>query len=239
MAIPLTPKERLIVALDLPTVAEAEAMVTQLRDEVGVFKIGLQLAFAGGADLARRLAVEGYAVFFDVKLLDIGQTVEHAVRSIIGLGVTFVTIHGYPQAMRAAVAARGDAPLRLLGVSVLTSMDESDFAQAGYFGRIREQVIARAGDAKAAGMDGIVAAPSEAAAVREVVGPDMLIITPGVRPAGTDAGDQKRVATPAEAIAAGADYLVVGRPILTAPDPATAARAIVAEIAAALRRPSP
>jgi len=235
MAIPLTPKERLIVALDLPTVGEAEAMVTRLRDEVGVFKIGLQLVFAGGVDLARQLAAEGYAVFLDVKLLDIGNTVASAIESIKQLGVRFVTIHGYPQAMRAAVAARGNAHLRLLGVSVLTSMDESDFAQAGYFGRIREQVIARAKDAKAAGMDGIVAAPSEAAPVREVVGPDMLIITPGVRPAGAEAGDQKRVATPAEAIAAGADYLVVGRPILAAPDPAAVARAIVAEIGGAAR----
>jgi orotidine-5'-phosphate decarboxylase len=227
-------RDRLIVALDVPNVGEAEAMVAWLGDSVTFYKIGLQLVFAGGLPLAEKLARTGKKIFLDVKLLDIDNTVEGAVRSIVAMGMTFVTIHAYPQAMRAAVAARGNAPLKLLGVSVLTSMNDSDLTAAGFAGTVASTVAMRAADARAAGMDGIVASPAEAAAVRAIVGSDIAIVTPGIRPAGSDAGDQKRIATPRDAIKAGADYLVVGRPITAAADPRAAADAIVAEIAAAL-----
>lgn len=227
-------RDRLIVALDLPSVAEAEAMVARLGPEVTFYKVGLQMIFTGGIDFARRLVGEGKQVFLDAKLLDIDNTVAGAVESIAPLGLTFLTIHAYPKAMRAAVAARGDARLKLLGVTVLTSMDAADLDAAGYAGAPDVLVAARAADARAAGMDGVVASPAEAAAVRAIVGPDMALLTPGVRPAGTASGDQKRVATPAATIAAGADYLVVGRPVTTAADPRAAAAAIVAEIETAL-----
>lgn len=223
-------RDRLIVALDLPSVADAEAMVRRLGTSVSFFKVGLELIYAGGVDFARRLAGEGKQVFLDAKLLDIDNTVAGAVRSILPLGVTFLTVHAYPKAMRAAVAARGDAPLRLLGVTVLTSMDDADLRDAGFALSAAETVAARARDAKALGMDGIVASPAEATAVRAIVGPEMAIVTPGIRPAGAASGDQKRTATPAGAIAAGADYLVVGRPVTTAGDPRAEADAIVAEI---------
>jgi orotidine-5'-phosphate decarboxylase len=230
----IPPRDRLIVALDVPSVGEAEAMVARLGDSVTFYKVGLQLVFAGGLPFAEKLARAGKQVFLDVKLLDIDNTVEGAVRSIVAMGMTFVTIHAYPQAMRAALAARGRAPLKLLGVSVLTSMNDSDLAVAGFAGTVASTVAMRAADARAAGMDGLVASPAEAAAVRAIVGPDVAIVTPGIRPAGSDAGDQKRIATPRDAIKAGADYLVVGRPITGAGDPRAAADAIVAEIAAAL-----
>ena len=161
--LPIPARDRLIVALDVPTVAEAEAMVARLGDSVTFYKVGLQLIFAGGIDFARRLAGEGKQVFLDAKLLDIDNTVEGAVASIVPLGVTFLTVHAYPKAMRAAVAARGRAPLRLLGVTVLTSMDDADLRDAGFAGTAAELVAARAADARAAGMDGIVASPAEAA----------------------------------------------------------------------------
>jgi orotidine-5'-phosphate decarboxylase len=227
-------RDRLIVALDVSSVAEAEAMVARIGPEVTFYKVGLQMIFAGGIDFARRLVGEGKQVFLDAKLLDIDNTVEGAVESIVPLGVTFLTIHAYPKAMRAAVAARGDAALRLLGVTVLTSMDAADLAAAGYAGAPDALVRARAADAKAAGMDGVVASPAEAAAVRAIIGPDMALVTPGVRPAGMASGDQKRVATPAAAIRDGADYLVVGRPVTTAADPRAAAASIVTEIETAL-----
>jgi orotidine-5'-phosphate decarboxylase len=229
----ISPRDRLIVALDVPGVAEADALVARLGDSVRFYKVGLQLIYAGGLAFAERLGRSGRQVFLDVKLLDIDSTVAGAVQSIAAMGMTFLTIHAYPKAMRAAVAARGDSRLRLLGVTVLTSMDDNDLSQAGYSGTVGDLVARRATDARAAGMDGIVAAPSEAAVVRAIVGPDVAIVTPGIRPAGGDAGDQKRVATPAAAITAGADYLVVGRPITATPDPKRAAEAIVAEIAGA------
>jgi orotidine-5'-phosphate decarboxylase len=231
---PISPRDRLIVALDLPAIADAEAMIARLGDSVTFYKIGLQLIFAGGIPLAEKLARTGKKVFLDAKLLDIDNTVAGAVASIAAMGVTFLTIHAYPQAMRAAVAARGAAPLKLLAVTVLTSMDEKDIAAAGYAGSVSALVARRAADARAAGIDGIVASPAEAAAIRQIVGRDVAIVTPGIRPAGAAAGDQKRVASPADAIRAGADYLVVGRPITGAADPKAAADAIVAEIAAAV-----
>lgn len=231
----LPARDRLIVALDVPAVKDAERLVIGLGDSVGFYKVGLELIYAdGGIPLVRALAVAGKRVFLDAKLLDIDNTVEGAVRSILPLGATFLTVHAYLKAMRAAVRARGNAPLKLLGVTVLTSMDDGDVADAGYGMNARDLVARRAADAKAAGMDAVVASPAEAAAVRAIVGPDFVIVTPGVRPAGSVAGDQRRVATPADAIRAGADYLVVGRPITAAADPKAAADAIVAEIAGAI-----
>jgi orotidine-5'-phosphate decarboxylase len=226
--------DRLIVGLDLPTLAEAEAMVARLGDTVSFYKIGLQLVFAGGLAFAGDLAKSGKKVFLDVKLLDIDNTVAGAVSNIVRLGVTFVTIHAYPKTLRAAVAARGDAPLGLLGVTVLTSMDDGDLERAGYAGKVTDLVVKRARDARKAGMDGIVCSPVEVARVRAAVGPDIALVTPGIRPAGAATGDQKRVTTPADAIRAGADYLVVARPIIRADDPRAAAEAIQAEIAAAV-----
>jgi len=231
--IPSAPRERLIVALDFPTLAEAETMIGRLGDTVSFYKIGLELIYAGGLPLVRRLVGDGKQVFLDAKLLDIDNTVAGAVGTIRSLGVTLLTVHAYPRAMRAAVAARGDSGVKLLGVTVLTSMDGDDLTDAGYSGSVQDLVLRRALDAKAAGMDGLIAASGETAAIRAAVGPDMLIVTPGIRPRGTDAGDQKRIATPAEAIVGGADHLVVGRAITGAADPLAAASAIVAEIASA------
>jgi orotidine-5'-phosphate decarboxylase len=236
LAIP--PRDRLIVALDVPSVAKAEAMVAALGDSVAFYKVGLQLIFAGGIPFAERLGRSGKQVFLDAKLLDIDNTVAGGVESIAALGMTFLTIHAYPKAMRAAVLARGRARLRLLGVTVLTSMDQADIAAAGDAGTVTGLVEKRAADARAAGMDGIVASPAEAARVREIVGPDMAIVTPGIRPAGSSTDDQKRAATPAAAIRAGADYVVVGRPVTSVPDPRAAAEAIIAEIGGALTEPA-
>ena len=229
-------RDRLIVGLDVPTVTEAEDMVARLGDSVGFYKVGLQLVFAGGLAFAGKLAQSGKKVFLDVKLLDIDNTVEGAIENIAKMGMTFVTLHAYPKAMRAAVKARGSSSLGLLGVTVLTSMDDSDLTDAGYRGPVEDLVLRRAMDARDAGMTGIVCSPVEVAKVRAVVGPGMALVTPGIRPAGADTGDQKRVTTPADAIRAEADYLVVGRPILKAPDPRQAAEAIQAEIAASLSR---
>lgn len=230
---PSSPVDRLILALDVPTVAEARAVVAETEGDVGVYKVGLELIYAGGVEFARELAASGKRVFLDGKLHDIDNTVAGAVRSILSVGATFLTLHAYPKTMAAAVAARGDAPLALLAVTVLTAFDDADLAEAGYRAGVAETVAMRAAQAKAAGVDGIVCSPREVAALRALVGPDVLLVTPGVRPAGSAAGDQKRVATPAEAIRSGADMIVVGRPILAAPDRRAAARAIVAEIAGA------
>lgn len=227
-------RDRLIVGLDVPTVDQAEEVVATLGDSVTFYKVGLQLVFAGGLALAERLVGSGKKVFLDVKLLDIDNTVEHAVANIARLGVDFCTIHAYPKAMRAAMRGRGDSALRLLAVTVLTSMDEADLSAAGYGVGPAELVARRAADARAAGMGGIVCSPEEAAAMRTVAGAGMAIVTPGIRPAGSAVGDQKRVATPAQAIRAGADHLVVARPILEAPDPKAAAKAILSEIEIAL-----
>jgi orotidine-5'-phosphate decarboxylase len=229
---PRSPVDRLILALDVPTVAEARAVVAETEGDVGVYKVGLELIYAGGVEFARELAASGKRVFLDAKLHDIDNTVAGAVRSILDIGATYLTLHAYPKTMAAAVATRGGAPLALLAVTVLTAFDDADLAAAGYRGSVAETVAMRAAQAKAAGVDGIVCSPREVGALRALVGPDVLLVTPGVRPAGTAAGDQKRVATPAEAIRSGADVIVVGRPVLAAPDRRAAARAIVAEIAA-------
>jgi orotidine-5'-phosphate decarboxylase len=209
-------------------------MVEAFGEGVSFYKIGMQLAFAGGLPLVGELAAAGKRVFLDLKLLDIDNTVAGGVASIAQLGAAFATIHAYPKAMRAAVAARGDASLGLLAVTVLTSMDDADLREAGYAESAAALVARRTADARAAGMDGIVCSPREARAVRGIVGPKMAVVTPGIRPAGSANGDQKRLTGPAEAIRAGADYIVVGRPVTGATDPSATARAIVAEIEAAL-----
>ncbi|MEO1200853.1 MAG: orotidine-5'-phosphate decarboxylase [Pseudomonadota bacterium] len=230
----LSPKDRLIVALDVPGPDEALRLVAQLGDEVGCFKIGHQLAFAGGIALARELVRDGHAIFLDMKLLDIGNTVANGVRSIAKMGVEFLTIHAYPDAMKAAVEARGDSDLHLLAVTVLTSMDDDDVREAGYAMTAADLAAQRARQARDAGIDGLICSAQEVRDLRAIVGPDMRLVTPGIRPAGSASGDQKRVATPSSAIRDGADMLVVGRPITQAGDPADAARRIVGEIADAL-----
>jgi orotidine-5'-phosphate decarboxylase len=227
------PRDRLIVALDVPSIPAAASLVERLGDAVSFYKIGYQLAFAGGMALAETLVGAGKQVFLDLKLHDIGNTVEKGVESVARMGATFVTVHAYPQTMKAAVAARGNAGLRILAVTVLTSYDDADLEAAGYALGVSSLVARRAAQAREIGVDGLVCSAEEAAALRSLVGTSMMLVTPGIRPAGTAAGDQKRVMTPARAIAAGAHYLVVGRPIVEAADPKAAAVAIVAEIAAA------
>jgi orotidine-5'-phosphate decarboxylase len=213
-------------------VVAAESMVERLGDSVTFYKIGYQLAFAGGLSLADNLIRSGKRVFLDLKLHDIGNTVARGVESVAKLGATFLTVHAYPQTMHAAVDARGNGGLRILAVTVLTSYDDADLAAAGYDFTVKELVAERAAQARDIGVDGLVCSAEEAANLRPNVG-SLVLVTPGIRPAGAETGDQKRVMTPARAIAAGADYLVVGRPILEARDPKAAAEGIVAEIAAA------
>ncbi|MBS7544523.1 orotidine-5'-phosphate decarboxylase [Ancylobacter oerskovii] len=235
MSLPVPdPRDRLIVALDLPSLRAAEDIVSKLGDTVSFYKIGYELGFAGGLGFARELIGEGKKVFIDFKLHDIGNTVAKGVASVAHMGASFLTVHAYPQTMRAAMEGKGASPLRILAVTVLTSYDEADLAEAGYAQGVDATVRRRVEQAGEIGIDGIVCAPTDATMVREVLGPRRAIVTPGVRPAGSAAGDQKRIATPAVAIRAGADHLVVGRPIVASPDPAAAARAVQAEIAAAL-----
>ena len=227
---PIKPRDRLIVALDLSSVEDAEAMVARLGDAVSFYKIGYQLAFAGGLAYAQTLTGAGKRVFLDLKLHDIGNTVAQGVKSVARLGATFLTVHAYPQTMRAAVEAR-EGNLRILAVTVLTSYDDRDLKAAGYDATVTSLVATRAEQARTLGVDGLVCSPEEAANVRSIVATEMALVTPGIRPAGADAGDQKRIMTPAAAIAAGADYLVVGRPIVAAADPRASAETIIAEIA--------
>jgi orotidine-5'-phosphate decarboxylase len=227
----LAHRDRLIVALDLPSVTAAEAMIARLGDSVTFYKIGYQLAYAGGLPLVRQLASAGKKVFVDLKLHDIGNTVARGVESVAGLGATFLTVHAYPQTMKAAVEGRAGSDLKILAVTVLTSYDDGDLHAAGYRLSVSDLVEARAQQAQALGVDGIVCSPEEAASLRKIVGHQMDLVTPGIRPAGTASGDQKRIMTAARAIAAGADYLVVGRPVTEASDPKAAAEAIVTEIA--------
>ncbi len=229
----LKARDRLILALDVASVAAAEDMVERLGETVGFYKIGYQLAFAGGLPFAETLIRAGKQVFLDLKLHDIGNTVARGVQSVARLGASFLTIHAYPQTMKAAVGARGESGLRILAVTVLTSYDDADLAAAGYDFTVSELVAERAAQAREIGVDGLVCSGEEAANLRPIVGVGMALVTPGIRPAGAAAGDQKRIMTPARAIAAGADYLVVGRPVLEASDPKAAAAAIVAEIATA------
>jgi orotidine-5'-phosphate decarboxylase len=230
----IAPRDRLIVALDVPEVEQAEAMVARLGDAVSFYKIGYQLGFAGGLPLVRKLADQGKKVFVDLKLHDIGNTVARGVESVAKLGATFLTVHAYPQTMKAAVEARGNSSLQILAVTVLTSYDDGDLHAAGYRLGVTDLCAVRAQQAQVLGLDGIVCSPEESAALRKIVGHQMRLVTPGVRSAGSATGDQKRIMTPARAISAGSDYLVIGRPIIEATDPKSAAEAVVAEIGPAL-----
>src|ERR1700682_4552576 len=230
----IAPRDRLIVALDLPSVTKAEAMIARLGDSVTFYKIGYQLSFAGGLPLVRRLADAGKKVFVDLKLHDIGNTVARGVESVAKLGATFLTVHAYPQTMKAAVEARAGSGLKILAVTVLTSYDDGDLHAAGYRLGVSDLVEARAQQAQVLGVDGLVCSPEEAAALRKIVGHQISLVTPGIRPTGASAGDQKRIMTPARAFAVGSDYLVVGRPVMEAADPRAAADGIQAEIAQAL-----
>lgn len=223
-------RDRLIVGLDVPTVAEAEKVVRDLDGVVSFYKIGYQLAFAGGLDFARELASGGTRVFLDMKLLDIDNTVAKGVENVARMGVSMLTLHAYPKAMRSAVEAARGSELCLLGVTVLTSMDEQDLIDAGYQYDPRSLVLRRAEQARQAGMGGIVCSAEEAAAVRTVVGPDLAVVTPGIRLTGSESGDQKRVTTPAQAIRNGSSHLVVSRPIVASVDRRAAAQAILADM---------
>jgi orotidine-5'-phosphate decarboxylase len=231
----LDARERLIVALDVPTVKAAEGMVARLGESVCFYKIGYQLAFAGGLPFAGDLIAAGKQVFLDLKLHDIGNTVTKGVESVARLGATFLTVHAYPQTMKAAVEGKQGSTLRILAVTVLTSYDDADLAAAGYELTVTELAAARAAQARDTGIDGLICSAEEAAALRKIAGPGMVLVTPGIRPAGSATGDQKRIMSPARAIASGANYLVVGRPVVEAGDPKASADAIVAEIHAAAK----
>jgi len=230
----IAPKDRLIVGLDLPNLDAAEAMVERLGDSVTFYKIGYRLAYAGGLPLVGKLADKGKKVFLDLKLHDIGNTVMQGVQSITRLGATFLTVHAYPQTMKAAVEGCAGSGLKILAVTVLTSYNDDDLHAAGYRLHVSELVEARAAQAQALGVGGIVCAPEEVGNLRKIVGHQTSLVTPGIRPAGSAVGDQKRIMTPGRAIAAGADYIVVARPVIEAVDPKAAAEAIQTEIAQAL-----
>jgi orotidine-5'-phosphate decarboxylase len=229
----VSPRDRLIVALDLPSLAEAEAMVARLGDSVSFYKIGMELTYAGGLPLVERLVGDGKKVFVDLKLHDIPNTVERAARQIAKLGATFLTVHAYPQSLKAALAGAAGSSLNLLAVTVMTSYDDADLVAAGYAFSVKDLVARRALQARELGIHGIVLSPEEVETVRALVGPGMSLVTPGIRPAGTAIGDQKRIMTPALAIAGGADHIVVGRPVTEAADPVAVAEQIVADIASA------
>ena len=225
-------KQLLIVALDFPTANEAEKLVSDLGDPVGFYKVGLELLYSGGVELVKNLVGQGKSVFFDAKLLDIGNTVEAAVRQIAGLGATFLTVHGTDRkTMTAAVAGRGDSALKLLAVTVMTNLDQQDLKQQGISATPEEMVLKRAEMALECGFDGIVSSAHEASLLRRNLGENFSIVTPGIRPAGSDSGDQSRIMTPSKALGSGASHLVVGRPITRASDPRSAAMAILEEMA--------
>ncbi len=223
-------RERLIVALDVPSAREAMALVEKLGDAACFYKIGLELFTAGGYfELAAWLAKRGDKVFADLKFYDIPETVRRAVANLRGRGVTFLTVHGNRSIMEAAAKEKGD--IRILAVTVLTSLDKSDLAEMGYRGEVGALVLERAGGALAAGCDGVIASGLEASGIKAKYGKDLLVVTPGIRPAGGDAADQKRTVDAAQAFRNGADYIVVGRPIRDAKDPVAAAEAMQASIA--------
>ena len=226
----LSPAERLIVALDVDSVEKARALINVLGRSAGVYKIGHHLLYKGGIDLARELASEGKHVFLDAKLHDIPNTVAAGVKAIAEMGAAFVTVHAYPQTMKAAVEAAENTGLTVLAVTVLTSMSDDDAHDAGYALPPKDLVFKRTVFAARNGVPGLVCSAQEVTMIRRSVGEGLLLITPGVRPAGTSPDDQKRVTTPADAIAAGADFIVVGRPITAASNPKSAANAIIAEI---------
>jgi orotidine-5'-phosphate decarboxylase len=227
------PNDRLIVALDLPNALSALRLVESLGDDVSFYKIGLGMLTGGGLALADELKSAGKRVFLDMKLFDIGTTVEAAVRGLAQYDLDFLTVHGDPHVVRAAIKGRGNSPTKILAVTVLTSLDRTDLDDAMIrAGEVQSITVERARRAFLAGADGVIASPQEAALIRalpESVG--RLIVTPGVRPAGTSANDQKRTTTPAEAIHAGADHVVIGRPIWGALDPRSVVASVLAELA--------
>jgi orotidine-5'-phosphate decarboxylase len=226
---------RLIVALDMQDSRKALSIVEALSGEARLFKVGHELIYSDGLIFARALADAGMGIFLDAKLLDIPNTVDRATANIAKLGMAFLTVHGTDRkTLDAAVRGRGAGKMKLLAVTVLTSIEQSDLADQGLSVSLPELVLKRARMAKEAGFDGVIASPNEAAAIRAELGGGFLIVTPGIRPSGSATGDQQRVSTPGDAIAAGADYLVVGRPITEAADPKAAAASIIAEIEAAL-----
>jgi orotidine-5'-phosphate decarboxylase len=232
----VTPRERLIIALDLASIEEARRLVDRIGDAGAFYKIGMELVYAGGLSLVEQLAGEGKKVFLDLKLHDIPHTVERATAQIARLGATFLTVHAYPQTMRAALIGAEGSALKLLAVTALTSMNDKDLIEAGYASGVETTVVHRARQAKSRGIPGLIISPHELAMVRAAIGRRMLLVTPGIRPQGTGAGDQKRVMTPTDAIAAGADHIVVGRPVTEADDPRAQAQAIAAEIECGLRQ---
>lgn len=223
---------RLYVALDLPSVEAAQEMVDRIGDAVVSYKIGLQLLPLGGAEFGQRLKVQGKNVFYDFKLHDIDATVEKATRSIATLGADLLTVHARPDVMAAAAAGRGNSGLKVLGVTVLTSLDQQALDDIGYYMSAEELVMRRVSQALKAGIDGVVSSPLEAEKIRAQVPNDFLVVTPGVRLPGGDKGDQKRVATPGDALRFGASHIVVGRPITAAPDPRLAAMSVLENIRA-------
>jgi orotidine-5'-phosphate decarboxylase len=227
-------REKLIVALDYWDINDASKLVADLGGEVSFYKIGLGLQLAGGEALAKELIRHGKRVFLDYKYLDIGETVKTAVKRAAEFGVDFLTIHGVGGILRAAVEGKGSSDLKLLCVTVLTSLDADDIKEMGFQCDVEELVLARAKKALDAGVDGVIASAREAAAIRKQAGNKLMIVSPGIRPRDSASDDQKRVATPGEAIRAGADYLVTGRPITQAADPKQAAKDIISEMAAAL-----
>jgi orotidine-5'-phosphate decarboxylase len=225
--------DRLIVALDVPNVVQGLELVNRIGDAVSFYKVGLGMLTGGGFALANELKHElGKRVFLDMKLFDIGATIEAAVRGIAHYDLDFLTVHGDPQVVRAAAEGRKGRPTRILAVTVLTSLDRADLdANLIKAGDIHEITLERAARALEAGADGVIASPQEAAMIRALPqAAGKLIVTPGVRPAGAAVGDQKRIASPAQAIGDGADHIVVGRPVWQAADPRAAAQAIVAEL---------
>lgn len=233
-------RNRLVVALDVPSIEEAEALVETLGDGVSVYKIGLELVMAGGLDLAQRLIGRNKRIFLDMKFLDIGHTVERAVANAAELGVSYLTVHGHDRkTLDAAVAGRRDSGMKILAVTVLTSLTAEDLEMQGIHMSPADLVAHRASIARACGVDGVVASGQEAGSVRQAAGPNFLIATPGIRLTGSALDDQQRVATPESAIAAGADLIVVGRPITRVDDPAEAARAFLTHIDAALQGQRP
>ncbi len=230
----IDPRDRMIVALDLPSVTDAQAMIGKLGGSVTFYKIGMELVYAGGLDIVRQLSSNGKKVFLDLKLHDIPNTVEKATQRVADLGATFLTVHAFPQTMKAALKGKGSSSLQILGVTVMTSYDDSDLIEAGYAMGVRDLVAHRAQQAKIIGIDGLILSPEEVGSMRTLVGSSLTLITPGIRPKGSEKGDQKRVMTPGEAISAGADYLVIGRPITSAGDPEAVANAVVDEISSVL-----
>ena len=222
----------IIVALDVESAGDAHALISKIGPRVNFYKVGLELYAAAGMDFVRGLLADGRQVFLDLKFYDIPETVSRAVARVAATGVDFLTVHAVPSVMRAAAAAKQGSRLRLLGVTVLTSFGPEDMDELGYQGTIAELVERRARKAMELGIDGVVASPLEAAALRRIIGPDAVLVTPGVRSAGADQGDQKRVATPAQAIADGASYLVIGRQVTRAADPAAEVDRILMELAA-------